>query len=134
MPPRRSNIKTDTVKLFWIIYICFVCICIFSIYIYARALENIPRKEPIPYKLILYWNNVKQNVMNFGLGSKIFENCQFKNCYISNNTSFTNVEDFDAIIFHHPSFDLKYDGIPGRRRRDQKYILYRLVFDSDYEN
>lgn len=77
-------------------------------------------------KNILYWNKFfSKSDMNLGLGSKIFENCPAKNCYTTNNKSLMNIDDFDAIVFHIPTFKVEESGIPQRRKINQKYIFFR---------
>lgn len=122
---RRIYIKRFTLIKLWTFFIYLICLCVCTILIFMSYSENIPTKKEELIKTILYWNNADQNVMKFGLGSKIFEGCPIHNCYATNDTSYVNIDDFDAIIFHYPSFDYKRDGIPQRRKINQKYIFYR---------
>lgn len=121
---RKRYKKVFTIK------IIFFILSVFVIYINKKFLEEITEEQNmnIPtFKTILIWRTSIQNTMPIGLGSgsEIFKNCPVNNCYITYKKSFINIEDFDAIIFHSPSFKVQQDGIPQKRKMNQKYIFYR---------
>lgn len=66
--------------------------------------------------------------LNLGLGSEIFKNCEFSNCFSTNDRSSKRITDFSAIIFHH--FDSNMNDLPQRRSPNQQYIFFTLESPS----
>ncbi|XP_031336628.1 alpha-(1,3)-fucosyltransferase C-like [Photinus pyralis] len=78
-------------------------------------------------KTILYWNVFwgKQDFY-IGFGAEPFRTCEYKNCFATNYKTFKPIDEFDAIIFHPPTYNLKYDGKPNQRNERQVYIFHNM--------
>ncbi|XP_046827911.1 alpha-(1,3)-fucosyltransferase C-like [Vespa crabro] len=76
------------------------------------------------FKKILFWNGMFGN-KNFYFGDDdIFKNCQFNKCYATYDRSFTDVENFDAILFH--GVELNENDLPKKRNIKQRYVFVNL--------
>ena len=78
-------------------------------------------------KYILFWNEAYGD-KNYGVccGSKPFEVCEYKNCYMTNDRSYLNksVDEFDLIHFHQRSTS-KHD-LPKKRSPHQIYTHWMM--------
>ncbi|KAB0799685.1 hypothetical protein PPYR_07565 [Photinus pyralis] len=55
-----------------------------------------------------------------------FENCEYKNCFATNNRSLKPIEEFNAILFHGTIYNPKKNGRPQSRRKEQVYIFLNV--------
>lgn len=104
-----------------------------------RVIDDKKALNKSEIKYILFWDKFYENdTMNLGLGSDIFQRCPINSCVTTNNHSYMQVEDFDAIIFHSGRWDSSRDGVPKKRSWDQKYVFYswespyNTYFDETY--
>ncbi|KAK4878319.1 hypothetical protein RN001_010825 [Aquatica leii] len=74
-------------------------------------------------KHILFWTpffSIEDYLIGFG--SKPFSQCEYKNCFFTNNKSFLSVDKFDAILFHGSIYDKNRYGEPPTRKPNQVYV------------
>lgn len=78
-------------------------------------------------RYILYWDKMwTYEDFGLGLGSQIFENCEVKNCFATNDKNLLPLEAFDALIIHGVTYRESRKTIPPRRNPEQVYIYYSL--------
>ena len=78
-------------------------------------------------KTILIWNGQSRFELEvLGEGSDAFSRrlCRFSDCYITNNKSYSAMEDFDAVIFNIPQLSIHKFPSNQRRRPEQRYIFF----------
>lgn len=91
------------------------------------------REEGYDVKVILYWDRVSaEREMDLGIGSKIFQQCEMSNCYITNSRKYMPEDRYDAIIFHGDSWKNGLSGAPTLRSPHQRYIFFS--WESPYES
>ncbi|KAK4878324.1 hypothetical protein RN001_010830 [Aquatica leii] len=74
-------------------------------------------------KHILFWTSYfSQKDYYIGFGSEPFGKCEYKNCFTTNNKSFLNIDQFDAVVFHGNEFNMNLHKKPSVRTLDQVYI------------
>lgn len=123
--------KCCLISFFFFIY----CLCLFAFY-FNLNIENVlnfrAAYRMVPWrttgnntvKTILYWKGMFSN-KTFYLGEgDIFQNCPFNQCYATTDTSYVNIEDFDAILFH--GAELESKNLPTIRTLKQYYIFVNL--------
>ncbi|KAB0805475.1 hypothetical protein PPYR_02445 [Photinus pyralis] len=82
--------------------------------------------DPIP-KTILYWNAYwSEKDFEIGFGAEPFRTCKYKHCFVTNYKTFKPIDEFDAIIFHTPTYNPRRDGKPSRRNERQVYIFHNM--------
>lgn len=122
-----------------ILFISICCLYIFAFYFDLRfknivnfksnQLVNstvIPQrlKDEKKLKKILFWNGMFGD-KNFYFGDgDIFKNCEVNECYGTSDRSYTEVENFDAILFHGVELDQK--DLPENRNIKQRYVFVNL--------
>lgn len=111
--------------------------------------DELPPKKTEDMKNILIWT--KSTTVPFvylGKGQEVVisENCQYQNCYVTDNKNYlSDLTDFDALLFHIPEYVWRgkvYNfGIPEKRAPHQKYVLsciesahFYPICDSKYDN
>ncbi|XP_044747599.1 alpha-(1,3)-fucosyltransferase C-like [Coccinella septempunctata] len=78
---------------------------------------------------ILYWTTMfKKEDFNLGLGSWIFQSCEFSNCFTTSDRNSLGITQFSALIFHH--FDSNVNDLPPERSPTQRYIFFTLESPS----
>lgn len=81
---------------------------------------------------ILIWTPTTMEPFNFiDMGQKAFENCTFKNCFLTaDRTYLNNVQDFDVIMFNVWQVGEgnlnEYMPLPSNRSEAQKYCMYGM--------
>ncbi|XP_018564446.1 alpha-(1,3)-fucosyltransferase C-like [Anoplophora glabripennis] len=97
------------------------CLLLLQYLYYTSVSRNAP--ENVESKNILYWTKMFDRAdFYLGLGSQIFEGCEFSNCYATVNKSYLPVDQFDAILFHGNEYHWEDQGKPESRSRHQYYI------------
>ena len=87
------------------------------------------KKVNQPPKTILYWTQWWNNPnWFFGTGNDVFSHCPVSNCLITDNSSMTNIQDFDAVLFH--SWNLFTTGFqfPQHRSALQRWKTVTWIF------
>lgn len=110
----------------------------FSALIYFAFDNFYAEMDAVKNHTVLYWTPMfGQENFSFGLG-RIFEHCEYKNCYATADKNLMPIEEFSAIIFHDPDFFYQ-DEEPARRSNDQYYIYANMEspinsFTKNWEN
>lgn len=104
----------------------FVILLVLQYQIYVMNAPPMP--PPANFKTILYWNPMfGRKDFWWGIGSKIFDKCDYTNCFATYRTDMlSSIEKFDAIVFHAPEYTPFVYGKPWRRSPHQAYIFYGL--------
>ncbi|CAH0725112.1 unnamed protein product, partial [Brenthis ino] len=78
-------------------------------------------------RYILQWELKRHSPFeSMAVGNLAFvkNKCAYTNCYVTNDTSFLDESEFDAIVFNGREVqDLRYNQLPKRRSPKQKYIF-----------
>ncbi|KAL2732422.1 hypothetical protein V1477_014663 [Vespula maculifrons] len=118
-----------------ILFISICCLYMFAFYFdlrFKNVLNFKSNHKMIPqrlkdhkmFKKILFWNGMFGN-KNFYFGDgDIFKNCRVNKCYATYDRFYTNVENFDAILFH--GVELERQDLPDERNIKQHYIFVNL--------
>ncbi|KAK4879664.1 hypothetical protein RN001_007810 [Aquatica leii] len=78
-------------------------------------------------KYILFWTPFWYTPDYFiGFGSKAFAECEYTNCFTTNNRSYLSVEKFDAIFFHGSIYNKGYHKEPTIRSPNQIYVYVNI--------
>lgn len=97
------------------------CLLLLQYLYYTSVSRSVPANAQ--FKNILYWTNMFDRTdFYLGLGSQIFEGCEFSNCYATNNRSYIPVNQFDAILFHGNEYEWENEMKPENRSQDQYYV------------
>lgn len=97
------------------------CLLLLQYFYYTSYSGRVP--ENVQYKSILYWTQMFDRAdFYLGLGSQIFDGCEFTNCYATNNKSHLPVDQFDAILFHGNEHRWEDKAKPENRSPDQYYV------------
>ncbi|XP_018577371.1 alpha-(1,3)-fucosyltransferase C-like [Anoplophora glabripennis] len=79
--------------------------------------------DNVPYKNILYWNGAFGHAdFYLGFGSKIFERCEVRNCFTTDNRCYLPIDQFDAVLFHGREYIWETQDKPENRSQAQVYI------------
>lgn len=107
-----------------IIFLVFSTIC-------PKSLQHIKRPDLI---YILQWTNSKREPFIYWKpGRKYFKtmNCEFQNCYITDNTDyFDDVTDYDVILFN--AIDIYEVDLPHLRSDNQIYVFITTDSAKNY--
>lgn len=75
-------------------------------------------------KLVLYWTDAwGSKDFEIGFGRKIFQNCQYNNCYATDDRYLVSLENYAALLFHGWHSNVTRSGIPWARSPHQKYVI-----------
>ena len=89
--------------------------------------------SPEKLKTILMWNlayGTKDYGLGFGRDPFYKYKCPDTRCYSTSNRSYlSNIEDYDAILFHQRSFD--FNDLPAKRKPHQRYIHW-IIESAQY--
>lgn len=79
-------------------------------------------------KTILIWNPHDRFELNvFGEGRRTFidlHHCPVSDCFITQNRSWTDLRNFDAILFNMPPLSIRKFPIDEQRRPEQRYVFF----------
>lgn len=93
---------------------------------YTEVLVNPDRKwlNKNGTKYILYWTGAKNFHIPNNHGYDVFQNCKYKNCFVTEDRSLLPLDEYDAIIFYiATSVNHPKEVIPVRRNPQQRYIF-----------
>ena len=79
-------------------------------------------------KILLFTKYFQRDDFAFGFGSDPFSKfkCPVQNCFVSNNHSLMEMNEFDAIIFHPRSLHKDSTVLPDQKKRkvNQRYVMF----------
>ncbi|KAB0792778.1 hypothetical protein PPYR_14737 [Photinus pyralis] len=108
------------IQLRFVLILVIILIIIFAVQDYHTLRKN-------DRKYILYWTPFWWHEdFEVGFGDEPFENCEYTNCFATNNRNFMEISEFDAVIFHASIYDPKIHGKPPRRTANQAYIFCNM--------
>lgn len=113
-------------------------------HLYDKEENKFVISSPVLYnssmKYILMWTlNTTVPFVYLKSGNEIFvsEECEYQNCYITNNRKyFSDIKKFDALIFHAPEYtwinNHRHLGFPSERGYHQKYVFTCFESSDNY--
>lgn len=124
---RAKNTKLKNYALAFIIVSCAIVYTV-----YRSCNSTISVKVPLVFrnntKFVLFWTKMFDSETFYfeSVGYELFQKCEYKNCYATRDRHLLNMEDYDALMFHIPTWYSLYEVIPKRRYAHQRYIFVDL--------
>lgn len=113
----------------FVTFASFCAIVYIVSYIILNHNLNLQSKTPLSAsktKYILYWTTMfSSKKFYFSTdGFELFQNCEVKNCFATNDKTLLPLEEYAALIFHIPRGpNYTHDVLPPRRSHHQRYVF-----------
>lgn len=131
MKEKRLRVRSMKLKKLAMVFMLLISVVVYFVY---RFYNNNNKHVKISVvlrndtKFVLFWTKMFESKTFYfeSEGYEVFKKCEYKNCFATHDKHFLDLKNYDALLFHIPTWINWYEVIPKRRYSQQRYIFVNL--------